>query len=125
MIMGGIKVAAYERKALGFIAYNPNGITNRWLVDAFRFSFSVFVFKDCSWVIKQSSFQRGLFQHSRVWDVSRRPRQKYKTSKYSMFSLHVTTLLPFLDIPLSRPEFSPRQNLAQRVYNFEGTSCFD
>ena len=83
--MGGIKVAAYGRQVHGFLAYSPNGITNdRWLVDAFRFSFPVFVLMDCSWVIRQSSYHRGLFQCLRVWDVSRRPRQKYKTSNIQL-----------------------------------------
>jgi hypothetical protein len=79
--MGGIKVAAYEPAAHGFLAYRPNGISNYirwWLGDASRFSFSAFVFKDCTWVIRQSSCHRRIFCCGRVWDVSRRPKQKYK-----------------------------------------------
>jgi hypothetical protein len=78
--MGGIKVAAYGRAAHGFFAYSLHGITNRRLVDASRFSF-LFVFKDRSWVIRQSSCPRGLYYSLRIWDVSRTPRQKYKISE--------------------------------------------
>ena len=83
--MGGIKVAAEELVARQFHA--NNGITNRWLVDASGFPLSVFVFKDCSWVIMQFPYHRRLSNCGRLWDVSRRPKLKDKIFQMSCLLL--------------------------------------
>ena len=84
--MGGIKVAASRPAADSFLAYSPNWHCHniRWLGDASRFSFFVFVIMDCSWVVRQSSYHRRLFCTGRIWDVARRPRQKHKKVKNIM-----------------------------------------
>lgn len=110
--MGGIKVAASGPAAHGFLAYLSIA-NNRSLGDASYVSFSVFVFMDCSGVIKLSSYPLGLFCE-RGWDVSRRPRQKYKKIPKIFSILHVTVLPSILGTsPFDHLRFSRLNALPQ------------
>ena len=104
--MGGIKVAASGPAAHGFLAYLSIANNRSW-GNASHVVFSASVFMDCSGVMKFSSYALGLFFCGRVWDVSRRPRQKNKKFLSSFkFARDYTS---FGTTPFDGPRF-PRQN---------------